>query len=61
LNLEKFILAVITTNCEKVKGSASTFCCDTDEEAEKVAADLEAILDGISHRLANGIYVIVKH
>jgi hypothetical protein len=61
LNLEKYILAIITTECQKIQGSTATFCCDTEEEAERVAADLEAILDGIAHKLANGSYVIVKH
>ncbi|OZM57262.1 hypothetical protein CIB95_07300 [Lottiidibacillus patelloidae] len=61
MNLEKYILAVITTSCENIKGGAPTFCCENEDEAQKVAADLEAILDGISHRLANGMYIIVKH
>jgi hypothetical protein len=61
MNLEKFILATVTTDCSKISGSTASFCCETEEEAEKVAADLEAILDGIAHQLANGIYVIVKH
>lgn len=61
MNLEKYILATITTNPAKVAGSSSIYLCDTKEEMEQVAANLEAILDGIAHELSKDLYIIVKH
>ncbi|MDF0726210.1 hypothetical protein PY093_05715 [Cytobacillus sp. S13-E01] len=61
MNIEKFILAVITTKPNMVTGSASVFTCATKEEMEFIAANLEAILDGIAHALGDDLYVIVKH
>ncbi|HAQ08426.1 MAG TPA: hypothetical protein DCR24_13250 [Bacillus bacterium] len=59
--LEKFILAVITTNPKKAPVGTAVFHCDSKEEMEAVAANLEAILDGIAHALTEELYVIVKH
>lgn len=59
--MEKYILAVITTKATKVAGGAPIFTCETKEEMEFIAANLEAILDGIAHGLGNDLYVIVKH
>ncbi|WP_077625052.1 capping complex subunit for YIEGIA [Sediminibacillus massiliensis] len=59
--MEKAVLAVITTKQEKVAGGAPIFLCDSQEEMEKVAANLEAILDGISHALSDQLHIIVKH
>ncbi|KEF40557.1 hypothetical protein M670_00584 [Schinkia azotoformans MEV2011] len=61
MNLEKYILAIITTNPKKAAGSTAIFPCETNEEMEFVAANLEAILDGIAHRLTDELYIIVKH
>ncbi|GLH65172.1 MULTISPECIES: hypothetical protein [Bacillaceae] len=58
---EKMILAVITTNAQKVAGGAPIFTCETKEEMERIAANLEAILDGIAHELAEELFIIVKH
>lgn len=59
--LEKAILATITTNKNKVTAGHSIFICESKEEMEDVAANLEAILDGISHSLGEDLYIIVKH
>ena len=59
--IEKFILAAITTNKEKVLSAPASFYCDTIEEADFVAANLEAILDGIAHKVSEDVYIIVKH
>jgi len=59
--LEKTILAVITTDSSKVKGSASVFICKDREEMDLFAKNLEAILDGIAHAIGEDLYVIVKH
>jgi hypothetical protein len=61
MNLEKYILAAVTTNPNKVKGGTAIFTCQSKEEMEFVAANLEAILDGIAHGLGDDLYVIVKH
>ncbi|GGM22783.1 hypothetical protein GCM10011351_05800 [Paraliobacillus quinghaiensis] len=61
MNIEKAILAVITVNKTKVTGGAPIFLCENKDEMEKVAANLEAIIDGISHALSDELYIIVKH
>ncbi|WP_044748041.1 capping complex subunit for YIEGIA [Bacillus alveayuensis] len=58
---EKLILAVITTNPNKIAGGTPIFTCDTREEMENVATNLEAILDGIAHALSDELLIIVKH
>ncbi|WP_226034674.1 capping complex subunit for YIEGIA [Aquibacillus saliphilus] len=61
MNIEKVVLSIITTNKQKVSGGAPIFICETKEEMDKVAANLEAIIDGISHALSDELYIIVKH
>lgn len=45
----------------EVAGGAPLFTCESTEELEFVANNLEAILDGIAHRLQENVYIIVKH
>jgi hypothetical protein len=59
--IEKYILAVVTTNPKKAPVAAAVFNCDSKEEMENIASNLEAILDGIAHGLSDELYVIVKH
>ncbi|OEH93468.1 capping complex subunit for YIEGIA [Bacillus solimangrovi] len=61
MELQKYILATITTTPEKVGSGPSVFICNTDEEMETISANLEAILDGIAHQLTKDLYIIVKH
>lgn len=61
MKLEKAILAVITTNNTKIGGGAPIFICETQEELETTAANLEAITDGIAHALSKDLFIIVKH
>ncbi|WP_453995390.1 capping complex subunit for YIEGIA [Bacillus nitroreducens] len=63
MNIEKFILAAIKMEDSKVSVSGGTpvFTCPSKEEMETVAANLEAILDGIAHELSEDLYIIVKH
>ncbi|GGC99640.1 capping complex subunit for YIEGIA [Pontibacillus salipaludis] len=61
MKVEKMILASITMKRDNVDGGSPIFICDTKEEMDKVAANLEAILDGISHALSDELYIIVKH
>ncbi|WP_347549834.1 hypothetical protein ABFG93_20415 [Pseudalkalibacillus hwajinpoensis] len=58
---EKAILATVTLDASRVPVGANVFVCVSDEEMNSVAADLEAILDGIAHKLSNDVYIIVKH
>ncbi|MBP3039168.1 hypothetical protein J9303_06590 [Bacillaceae bacterium Marseille-Q3522] len=61
MTIEKYILAVITTNHDKVANGPACFICKTKQEMEEVAANLEAILDGIAHALSEELYIIVRH
>lgn len=59
--LEKMILAVLTTNPKKAPSGVAVFHCENDEEMYKIGGSLEAILDGIAHKLTEEIIIIVKH
>ncbi|AIE60559.1 capping complex subunit for YIEGIA [Bacillus methanolicus] len=59
--LEKFILAIVTTNPNKVPSGAAVFYCDSKKEMEQVCAHLEAILDGIAHAITEELFIIVRH
>lgn len=61
MTIDKAILAVITLNKQKVGGGAPIFYCESKEEMHKIAANLEAIIDGIGHALSDELYIIVKH
>ncbi|AUJ26395.1 hypothetical protein CAI16_01770 [Virgibacillus dokdonensis] len=61
MEIEKAILAVITTNSSIVEGGAPIFICETRKEAEDISANLEAITDGIAHELSEELFIIVKH
>lgn len=59
--LEKYILAAVTTNPDKVPCGSAVFHCESREEMEQIAKNLEAILDGIAHLLTEDLYIIVSH
>ncbi len=61
MTIEKYILAVVTTNSKKVSFGSTVFYCDSKEEMEHIGANLEAILDGIAHALSDELLIIVKH
>ncbi|AIF43555.1 hypothetical protein [Virgibacillus sp. SK37] len=61
MKLEKAILAVVTTDKTRISGGAPIFICDTRDESEALAANLEAITDGIAHSLSDDLFIIVKH
>ncbi|WP_053366969.1 capping complex subunit for YIEGIA [Bacillus sp. FJAT-27245] len=61
MTIEKFILAVVTTNPKSISGGVSVFHCESAEKMEQIAATLEAILDGIAHSLSEDTCIIVKH
>ncbi len=53
--------AAVTFEPEKVDGAIPIFLADNNIEAEQIAEELGKILQGIVHKLDNGVYVIVKH
>jgi ribosomal protein L34E len=59
--IQKFILAAVTTSPERVPSGTAVFHCKSEEELQKICANLEAILDGIAHELHPGLFIIVKH
>ena len=62
MHLEKFILAVITQNREKVgMGGTPVFFASDQEEQEKIATYPSRITEGVIHDLENGVYILVKH
>ncbi|MCU9593717.1 hypothetical protein OEV82_04500 [Caldibacillus thermolactis] len=61
MTLEKVILAVLTTNPKKAPSGVAVFHCDNETEMYRIGANLEAILDGIAHKLTEEIMIIVKH
>ncbi|WP_258729422.1 capping complex subunit for YIEGIA [Bacillus atrophaeus] len=60
-SLTNFVLAVITTNRNRAIGGTTIFFCEDQKEMEFYATNLEAILDGIAHRIGDDLYLIVKH
>jgi hypothetical protein len=61
MTFEKAILAIVTTNPEKIPFGTNVFYCKTKDEMEHIGANLEAILDGIAHALSEELLIIVKH
>ncbi|WAA10549.1 capping complex subunit for YIEGIA [Fervidibacillus albus] len=61
MEFEKYILAIITTNPDKVRAGTSVFYCENEREMKRVAVNLEAILDGIAHLITDDVMIIVKH
>jgi hypothetical protein len=59
--LDKFILAAITTNPNRIPNGTTVFVCDNKDEMDYYASNLEAILDGIAHAITDEVYIIVKH
>ncbi|HHX02286.1 MAG TPA: hypothetical protein GX739_06420 [Firmicutes bacterium] len=55
------VLAVITTDRDRVGGSAPIFYVDSFSELEKVAVYLSRVFMAAVHDLGHGVYIIVKH
>lgn len=56
----KQILAVITTDKNKVTGAVPIFIAEDESEKEKIALFLAKSLDAMVHDLENGCYFVVK-
>ncbi len=62
MELNKFILAIITVEPAKVSGcGAPVFFADSREEQDRIALYLARITEGVIHDLENGVYILVKH
>ena len=61
VSIEKFILAAVTIEREKVAGSIPTFIVSGPEEQQKISQYLGRIMEGVVHDLENGVFIIVKH
>jgi len=61
VELEKNILAIVTTNSAKVGGEGPLFLAASSEEQQRTSLLLARILGGVVHDLENGVYIIVKH
>ncbi|WP_027363385.1 capping complex subunit for YIEGIA [Desulfotruncus alcoholivorax] len=57
---KKTILAVITTDKDKVTGAVPIFIAADEAEKEKTARFLARCLDAMVHDLENGCYFIVS-
>lgn len=56
------ILAIVTTDMEKVSGGGCpVFLAKDKEEMEKLSLLLSRILGGVIHDLENGVYFIFRH
>ncbi|MDF2556468.1 MAG: hypothetical protein K0R71_296 [Bacillales bacterium] len=61
MTFEKTILAVLTTSSTVEIESTHLFKFKSSSEMDDFAANLEAILDGIAHKLNEEVYIIVRH
>ncbi|MCS1350966.1 capping complex subunit for YIEGIA [Mechercharimyces sp. CAU 1602] len=61
VTLEKKILAIITSNKEKVGGGAPIFVARDADELTSISFILEKILDGIAHKIDEETMIIVRH
>lgn len=56
-----FILAMITTQKEKVGGGAPIFFAENLEEMQAIAFNLEKIMDASAHEVSETVFIMVKH
>lgn len=61
LTLEKYVLAVLTTNPDRVTGGVPIFIFNSLEEIQSKIGMFESILGGMGHQLDEEIYVVVRH
>lgn len=59
--LEKYILAVLTTNPNRVTGGVPIFVFQSKEEIQEKISMFESILGGMGHQLDHEIYLVVRH
>lgn len=59
--VQKPILAIITTSRDQVGGGAPIFYCQSEEEQQQVAFTLERCLDATIHEITPSVLILVKH
>ncbi|MGI6703081.1 MAG: capping complex subunit for YIEGIA [Clostridia bacterium] len=60
--IREAILAIVTTDRERViHSSAPVFYAEDEEQRERVALLLSKVTSGMVHDLENGCLIIVKH
>lgn len=58
---EDNIVAAVTICPDKIKGDVPVIIADNEEERERIAQLLSAILHAMVHDLGNGTYLVVQH
>lgn len=62
IGIKEYIIAVVTTNPEKISsGGVPVFYAKDEEERKKVALYIAKTTLGMVHDLDNGCYIIVRH
>ncbi len=62
VGIKESILAIVTTDREKVSSSTvPIFYAESEEEKERIALLIGKITLSMAHDLENGCYIIVKH
>ncbi|MGI6309081.1 MAG: capping complex subunit for YIEGIA [Dethiobacteria bacterium] len=62
MEINKFILAIVTRERNKVGGCGTPiFYAASKEEQDTIATYLARITAGVVHDLENGVYIIVRH
>ncbi len=62
MELNKFILAIITSEPDKVSGGGTpVFISRNIEEQDNIATILARVTEGVIHDLGNGVYILIKH
>jgi hypothetical protein len=61
MNKEEHILAIVASDRQKISGGGCPVFHCREEESENLCLLLSRVLDGVTHDLQNGVYVIVKH
>lgn len=62
IGIKEFIIAIVTTNPEKVfSGGVPIFYAKDEEERQRVSLYIAKVTLGMIHDLHNGCYIIVRH
>jgi len=62
IGIKEYIIAIVTTNPEKVSsGGVPVFYAENEEEKEKIALYISKTTMGMIHDIDNGCYIIVRH
>jgi hypothetical protein len=59
--METKIMAIVTTEKDRVAGGAPIFVASSREELQKTAVLLEKILDAMVHHLNDETLIVVRH